>query len=265
MRGTKTAPSQSRLLRMGRGWLVRLVATWPLFAQVRITYLANEGVLLTSPEAKVLVDALFRDSLGDYVRHSTSTQEQLEAGRSPFDRITLALATHYHLDHWDAGAISRFLHVNAQATFASTPQATGMLPREISSQVRALRDGSGQSSTLEVSGVRVEAVPLLHGETQNLGFRVLVGDRVLTHLGDAEPNGTNFDRLLASGTADVALVPFWWLLDEEGRAFLQHRWKPRHIVAFHFGAADVAKSAEKVRAALPAAWLCTRPGESRAY
>lgn len=36
-----------------------------LSAQVNITYLANEGVLISTSSTKVLVDALFRDSLGD--------------------------------------------------------------------------------------------------------------------------------------------------------------------------------------------------------
>ena len=98
-----------------------------------------------------------------------------------------------------------------------------------------------------------------------LGFRVFVGNRVVIHLGDAQPNRANFDKLLASQPPDVALVPFWWILDEQGLAFLTHRWKPRQVVAFHFGAADTAKSAGKVRATWPGAWLCTKPGDSRAY
>jgi hypothetical protein len=47
--------------------------------------------------------------------------------------------------------------------------------------------------------------------------------------------------------------------------FLKERWKPRHIVAIHFGARDAALSAEKVRTSLPGVWICTRPGESRDY
>lgn len=250
---------------MTRYGLILLVVAGSLFAQVKITYLANEGVLLAGPNAKVLIDALFRDSLGDYARHSPATQEQLETGKPPFDGITLALATHYHLDHWDAGAISRFLRLNPQATFASTPQAVGMIPRELAKQVQALWSGKGAAQHLEVGGARVDAIPLQHGETQNLAFRIQVGNRVLMHLGDAQPDSTNFDRLLAFPPPDVALVPFWWLLDEQGLAFLTHRWKPRNVVAIHFGAADTATSAAKVQTKWPGVWLCTRSGDSRTY
>ena len=57
---------------------------YPVFGEeVRITYLANEGVLIAAGDKKVLVDALFRDSLEDYSRHSQSVQEQMETGKPP--------------------------------------------------------------------------------------------------------------------------------------------------------------------------------------
>lgn len=55
---------------------------------------------------RCIVDALFRDSLEDYARHSQTVQEQMETGKPPFDGIQLALATHYHLDHWRCGSDS---------------------------------------------------------------------------------------------------------------------------------------------------------------
>jgi hypothetical protein len=42
---------------------------------------------------KVLIDALFRDSLENYVRHSPEQQERIETGKAPFDGVRLALAT----------------------------------------------------------------------------------------------------------------------------------------------------------------------------
>jgi L-ascorbate metabolism protein UlaG (beta-lactamase superfamily) len=243
-----------------------LFAAVPLIAQVKITYLANEGVLLSGGGAKVLVDALIRDSLGDYARHSPETQAQLENGKPPFDGIGLALATHYHLDHWDAGAIAQFLTANRGARFASTPQAGAMMPASQRSRVDGLwtEDGS-PTPPRDVSGARVEAIPLVHRDTPNLAFRIELGGRSVMHLGDADASSVNHERLTARPAPDVLLTPFWWLLDEKTVTFLKERWKPRHIVAIHFGARDAALSAEKVRASLPGVWICTRPGESRDY
>jgi L-ascorbate metabolism protein UlaG (beta-lactamase superfamily) len=229
-------------------------------APVRVTYLANEGVLIDGPCA-VLVDALFRDSLGDYQRHAPAVREALETARPPFDAVGLALATHYHLDHWDAGAIARFLGSSPGALYASPPEAGAMLPYGLRDRVKAL---SGGARRVEGGGARVEAIPLEHRAWPHLGYRIDCGGRVLTHLGDASATEANYAQVLAAGPADVALVPYWWLLDDGGRAFLLERWKPQRVIAFHVAVGDRDAEA-KARAAAPGAWICTRPGEARTY
>lgn len=226
-----------------------------------MTYLANEGVLIEGPCA-VLVDALQRDSLGSYARHPPDVQQRLESAQPPFATVGLALATHYHLDHWDPGAIARFLTSNPKALFASTPEATAMMPYTVRERVKAF--GPDAPMRLEAGGARVDAIVLEHGRTPHFAYRIDCGGRVLVHLGDASPSEANFARVAATGPADVALVPFWWLTDAGGRAFINDRWKPRHVVAFHIGAGDLAAVPE-IRRGSADAWICTRQGESREY
>jgi L-ascorbate metabolism protein UlaG (beta-lactamase superfamily) len=247
-----------------RGLLV-LLFSLPVLAEVQITYLANEGVMLAAGGTKVLVDAVFRDSLGDYVRHDSVTQENLETGKTPYDGVSLALATHFHLDHWDAGAISRFLRLNPKSLFASTPTATAMIPRSLRPQVQELWPGGQHGVSLSAAGVTVDAFPLGHGTTQNLGYRIGMGERVMVHVGDADAAEANFKTLLEKGAPDVAMIPFWWLLDKNGVAFVRNQWKPRRVVAFHFGAADAAQSAGALQKSFGDAWMCIRPGESRVF
>lgn len=243
---------------------VALLAAATLSAEVKVTYLANEGVHLHGP-CSVLVDALFRDSLGSYARHAPEVQRKLEGAEAPFDGVALALATHYHLDHWDPGAVARFLGSNRAAVFASTPEATAMMPFTVRERARGLRPADAEATvTVEALGATVVAFALEHGQTPHLAYRIACGDRVLVHLGDASASEANFTRLLQSGAADVALVPFWWLLDEKGRAFLRERWKPRQVVALHVGGDD-AEAAARIARELPAVWVATRPGESRNY
>lgn len=238
----------------------------PAAAEARVTYLANEGVRIEGGTCDVLIDALLRDSLGDYVRHEPAVQESLETGRPPFDRVKLALATHFHLDHWDAGAIARFLTSNPSAVFGSTPQAGAMLPSALKPRVRPLWPLTGQAAIrLTEGGAVVDAIPLDHGmAVENLAYRLECGGRVLFHLGDSRTSEANFAKLMAAGPADVALVPHWWLTDDAGLAFLRDRWRPHHVVAFHLGQSDAA-GASTIQARLPQAWVCTRRGESRTY
>ena len=233
---------------------------------VRVTYLANEGVRIEGGTCDLLVDALQRDSLGDYLRHEPGVQQSLETARPPFDTVRLALATHFHLDHWDAGAIAQFLTNSPSALFGSPPTAAAMLPSALKARVRPLWPERGQSKVrLAEGGAVVQAIPLDHGRpVENLGYRLECGGRVLFHLGDATVSEENFARLAAAGPPDVALVPHWWLTNDASLAFLRDRWRPRQIVAFHLGTKDTA-AAPEIQARWPQAWVCTRRGESRNY
>jgi L-ascorbate metabolism protein UlaG (beta-lactamase superfamily) len=237
----------------------------PLLAQeLRVTYLANEGVLVESAGTRVLIDALFRDSLEPYARHSRAVQEELETGQKPFDGIGLALATHFHLDHWDAGAISRFLRSNPQALFASTEQATAMIPSALRERVRNLWPMNGQPSTLVAGKAKVTAIPLQHGATQSLAYRLELSGWTVAHLGDADPSVENFTKVASAGPVDLALVPFWWLLDSEATSFMKRDWKPRKLAALHIGATDL-DSLSALQAAWPGVWAPTKPRESRPF
>jgi L-ascorbate metabolism protein UlaG (beta-lactamase superfamily) len=233
-------------------------------SELEITYLANEGVLIRCGGQKILVDALLRDSLDAYARHSPEVQEKLETGTPPFDGVGLALATHFHLDHWDAGAVSRFLRNNPNALFASTPDATAMLPWSQRKQVRALWPDPNGKEEVQRGDVIVSAVRLAHGNTQNLGFRISMCGQTLVHLGDADVSAADFAALRRLGDADAALVPFWWLLDPKSAEFVRKQWKPRHIVALHF-ATTSSEEVNKVRAQWPEAWVGSQQGQSRKF
>jgi L-ascorbate metabolism protein UlaG (beta-lactamase superfamily) len=231
---------------------------------IKITYLANEGVLLDCHGEKVFVDALFRDSLDEYARNPPDVQEKMETGKPPFDGVVLALATHFHLDHWDAGAIARFLKNNPHAVFASTPDATAMLPWSMRQRIHSMWPGKSEPLQLQIGDIAVDAFPLDHGAAQNLAYRISMCGQVLMHLGDAEASEKDFAAVLQAGPVDVGMLPFWWLQDPKGSEFVKEKWKPRQIVVLHFGGADLDE-AKQIQANWPQAWVCTRQGEARKF
>jgi glyoxylase-like metal-dependent hydrolase (beta-lactamase superfamily II) len=74
--------------------------TAPVQAGVTITFLANEGVMLSSGGKKVLIDALFLKYETGYAVPADSTLSALAKARPPFDSVDLILVTHRHGDHF---------------------------------------------------------------------------------------------------------------------------------------------------------------------
>src|SRR5687768_3392502 len=67
---------------------------------VTITFLANEGVMLSAGGKKVLIDGLFLKYQSGFALPADSTQRALQSARPPFDNVDLILATHRHGDHF---------------------------------------------------------------------------------------------------------------------------------------------------------------------
>ena len=151
--------------------------------RLRVTYVGNEGFLLESSTKRVLMDALYRDGVAGYVILPAERRQKLEAAAPPFDRIDLILASHFHPDHFDAGAVGTHLSANPGAHFLSTPQAVKLLSETagysaIKSRVRAVYPGEGERLRAEHNGIVVQVLNLHHGRpspTENLGFLGEIG------------------------------------------------------------------------------------------
>lgn len=211
---------------------------------VAVVPLANAGVLLVAGERRVLVDALFGDGLPGYATVPPARRADLEAARGEFAGVDLVLATHAHRDHFDAAAVARHLAANPAARFVSTPQAVAAiraLPAgaALADRLHAVLPDEGERATLRFDDVTVTAFQLHHGRglarpVANLGFLVELGGRRVVHLGDTAATA---EELAATGLAargiDLALVPFWRLLDEADRAAIRRALRPARLTAMH--------------------------------
>jgi L-ascorbate metabolism protein UlaG (beta-lactamase superfamily) len=258
----------------------------PAGAQVTVTHVANEGFLLAASDGKVLIDALFDEGIEGYGQIPDSLRPALEGGAEPFDGVTLALATHRHADHFGAASVVRFLEANAAALFVSTPQAVAEVAARagagspIAGRVRALFPPPGVAERVSHRGLEVEVLNLHHGDegrTQNLGFLVRLGGTTVLHVGDAEVGAEELvpHRLDKTGI-DLALLPFWWLLDSGRVVAVRDRIAARALGAMHLptrsapaswfgepGSSDAAMRA--IAAAYPGTRLFAEPLAEATY
>lgn len=244
---------------------------------VSITFLANEGVLLSSGAKKVLIDGLFLDYGPEYAKPADSTRAALERARSPFDAVDLILVTHRHGDHFHPAPVVSHLLANPRATLLTSKQVIdslrGRVPAGASLEPRLMaRTTPPRTRRREVvNGIAVELLGLPHGGirhrvVEHLGYIVELGGRRVLHVGDTDISADAFAPFrLDTARIDVALLPTWMVTSEEGRRVIARWIRPRQVVAFHVAEGGREPAAREVQAALPGAITFSRSLETRRW
>jgi L-ascorbate metabolism protein UlaG (beta-lactamase superfamily) len=252
--------------------VVLLTAGQQVGDRLRITYLANEGVILSDGNRDVIIDGLFRYYGPEFALAPDSVRDALARAAPPYADIDLVLITHRHGDHFHPADVAAHLEANRGAIVLTSPQVVDSLRGRLSDasevggriQPRAVAPFSRRRET--VAGIAVELLGLPHGGggrmagVQHLGYIVELGGRRILHLGDAEIEPKLYQAFrLDTARIDVALVPQWMLFDRDGLRSLNEFVRPRQVVAFHFSDSDRETAQARVAQAWPGAVALVRP------
>ena len=244
----------------------------------RATYLGNEGVLVIRGDTKVLFDAFYADSYGQYALVPDAMFKAMMAGDPPYDGIDAVFVSHVHGDHFTAKPAIRYLRrhpkvrlYGSRQTFdaiaASIPSDDPILRRVVVADIRP-HDAAKQ---FHVGDIDIEVVAIPHAggrsraDIQNLSWRVtLDDDTTVIHFGDAGTNKPDFDRHgehFKAKRADAAFPPYWFFGNEEGEAIMRNYMDAGRIIGIHVPAAAIGNG--DVRRQRAGGDLFTDPGERR--
>lgn len=244
---------------------------------VEITYIANEGVLISSGGKQVLIDGLHREYGPEYAFLPAAEREKIETAKAPFDQIDLVLVSHRHLDHFHPESVGRHLQHNSKAVLVSSQQVVDEVEKNfkdfqaIRSRVTAATPPWKERVAMRVAGVDFEILRLRHGtgrnaEIQNLGHIIKLGGKKILHVGDADTAVENFEKFnLDAEGIDIAFLPDWFLLGSEGQSLVREHIKPRQIIAVHVSPSDGEKVAAQIRQAFPGAIAFTTMLEKKQF
>ena len=248
----------------------------------RVHYLANEGVLITNGDVKVLFDPLFDNGFGQYQLLPAEMEKDLFAGAPPYDGIDAIFISHHHGDHFSPALMLSFLksrddiHLYAPAQAVAALHAVANAEDEsVFDRVTGLALKSGaESITLTVGKLLIEAVRIPHSgwprnmtDIENIAFRVTLDETVtVLHLGDADPNPAHFLSYPGhweNHEPDLALPPYWFFISKGGHYTLTEYIRPAHAIGIHVPLSmpnDPSKRPDEIKSFD----LFTKPGESRA-
>lgn len=236
--------------------------------ETEMRYVANAGVLLRVDGRTFLVDAPFRDGIAPYGVSSAEERSRLEGAHAPYHDVDAILVTHWHEDHFDAGAVAAHLTQNGRAVLIASREVVGRVrasaPRLPDSRFRAIVPPPGGSDRTTVGGVPVHVLRVRHNPArrypeEHLAF--LIGERTrVLHVGDADPSADNFTALAALPAVDVAVLPFWYVLNQPSRSMVAAAIRPRRIIAVHVPPQEAREVEQKLRDAGVVASVPSQPG-----
>ncbi len=226
----------------------------------RATYVGNEGILVARGQAKVLFDAFYSDSYGKYLTVPAGIRDAMMRGEAPYDGVDVVLVSHIHGDHFSPGPMIEYLRAQPQVRLYAPRQVVDALARAglpagdpAMARIVAIDLGpEDKARTFTVAGLEIDVVALPHDgdlpEIQNYSWRVtLDDDTTVIHFGDAGAVIEHFDRHKAHFDARehaAAFPPFWWYVQEPGRAVLGTYVKAGQTIGIHVPADAVGKGDE---------------------
>ncbi len=257
--------------------LLAFTVTFAAQAQVKITYIANEGVLIESAEKKVIIDALFDKYYDEFHHPSESLLEKMISGEAPYNDVDLLLSTHVHRDHFAPTMAGRFLNGHKETRMVASAQMAKSLAEDYAegASVTNQVEGIVLDSLIherEVNGIKVKAFFIKHAggsrfrKIENMGFVIEIGGKRILHLGDSDMNAERFAALdLKSMNIDIALIPYWSMLEDPGVSIIKNSIQPKHLLAIHFPKVGSPPAEKAIAGNLPDAKILKEVFEEHSY
>ena len=268
--GARTVPRPVHLLGEGRSGAR---------AQVEITYIGNEGFLVASADARLMIDALQGPQNFGYVGVSDALFERMLSGATPFEKVPLLLASHAHADHFHPGMAAAFLRRHPETRLAgnalvvegleaSDPAAVA----EVKERVQRVEPEWGKPLTETVGGLTVTAYPVNHATPdqpyKTCAFLFEVGGIKLFHLADSIPE-SNAGYFAAFGLEkediDIAFVDPFLLQSQVGRDILTRHIRPRAVVLMHMRPGEPGRYLAELSPTTPNLYVFREPMEKQVF
>jgi L-ascorbate metabolism protein UlaG (beta-lactamase superfamily) len=205
---------------------------------LEVTYIANEGFMISMGNTKVLIDALPKSKY--YANPSDTVVAKMMDNIPPYDKVDCVLVTHDHPDHFNAEMMSRFLlkHPAVRFITSSIPCSKLMGDSMADRRQSGIDLTMGQQRIIREDKTEIVALRLEHGggpEINNLAFVVRSNGFTIVHVGDAKLSSNEaYFRTIDwnSYKVDLLFIEYFDQSDQT-REIIDTMIKPKNVVLMH--------------------------------
>jgi len=241
------------------------------------TYLSNASVMVARGDTKILFDAFYADSYGQYALTPNDIRAALMAGEAPYDGVDAIFVSHVHGDHFTAAPTIAYmrqhkdvmLYGSQQVYDAMRKAATGEAAPVMKRVIAVDMTPTDKARNFVADGIEIDVVSIPHAgnrpNIQNYAWRVTLDETTtVIHLGDAGPVPADFERHkehFAARKTHTAFPPYWFVGHDDGEAILKNIIAADQTVGLHVPA-RAAGNGDQWRTDAGGD-LFTDPGETR--
>lgn len=224
-------------------------------SEIKVTYIANMGVLVSTATKNILIDALFDESYDTYPTTPKNIVSKINKFETPFNSIDLILVTHSDGDHFSVPMVAEYLSKNKTVKVVCSNITSSALKKCAdynvdTSRIVDITPKLYKSIDTMVNDINIKILRLRHSGSddhdENVGFLIDMAGVIVFHSGDS---GGDVQRGLAvSGIqeydsigieemkVDLAILNrgFLWDSIAPGIQIIEKYLKPKHIILSHF-------------------------------
>jgi len=238
-----------------------LLTTFSALSQnIKIQYLANEGVLIKSKSTQILVDAVFKKEFNFLDVLPSTELDKIENAKAEYNAIDIILATHLHGDHFNPHLVGNHLLNNSEAIFLAPEETVNYFKddfkdfKQIVSRVKYITPNLYESKSITIKNVEIKVLRFEHlgdspwKEAENVGYLISIEGKKILHLGDSKIDIKNLKTFdLHNENIDVAILPYWQLGANQQKDIIEKYIKPKQIFVAHIPIEGHIKAREVIK------------------
>lgn len=212
---------------------------------IRVTLLANSGIILEYKAHKLLIDGTPGEIHGYFNGLSAAVLHDLLEGKKPLFRdINILLYTHCHNDHFSP-EVTRALVEGNRINHLMMPDKDSRLFLHLRDSVALSKTRLwlldiplGKRAVYETDGIKIEAFRTRHAgemykDTEHYCFLVYLGNKVILITGDSDYDPEYFRAMLKDIRIHAVFINPLFLNRREGREAIVESIKPEKVIVCH--------------------------------